>query len=264
MYDKQKRRIILAAMCIIPAAIIIGLVWIVWGGVSNPAGRKCIGEISTPHGFERVSVEEGSFGDYLRHVPLQRRGAHMRYYNGKIAYGQYFGYAVLDMPMISNAEQCADAVMRMRAEYLWSIGQYGRIHFHAVSGRDQKYSSGADRTSFENYLTKVFDCSNTTSLRREMKPKDIQHVAPGDVFVYESPGQGLYGHAVLVADVAYNVKTGQTALMLVQSSTPALTMHIIRDIFHPIRSPWVILDETCDCVVVSGIHFGKDDLREWQ
>ena len=43
----------------------------------------------------------------------------MHYYDGSLAYGQYFGYAVLDLPMISGIEQCADGVMRMRAEYLF-------------------------------------------------------------------------------------------------------------------------------------------------
>lgn len=259
----SKKRVILGIIYISLAVIVLGIVWMVWGGVSNPGGRKTVGEISPPRGFERVAVEDGSFGEYLRSIPLQKRGAHIRYFNGKIAYGQYFGYAVLDVPMLSNIEQCADAVMRMRAEYLWTNRQFEQIHFHTVSGMDQKYSGGADRVMFENYLRMVFDCSNTKSLRREMKPKSVYNMAPGDVFVYESPGPGRYGHAVLVIDVALNNRTGQTAIMLAQSSTPALTMHIIRDILHPITSPWVILDETSDSVAISGIQFGKDDLREW-
>ena len=236
----------------------------VWGGISNPAGRGNIGDISTPGGFVRVPVEADSFGEYLRHVRLQKRGSHMKYFNGKIAYGQYFGYAVLDVPMLANSEQCADAVMRMRAEYLWENRQYGQIHFQTVSGKEQRYDGGPDRDAFERYLMTVFDRSNTTSLRKEMKPKDINIVAPGDVFVYESPRPGLYGHAVLVVDVAHNARTGQTAIMLAQSSTPALTMHIIRDILHPVRSPWVILGNSTEGVSISGIHFGKDDLRSWQ
>lgn len=260
--SRGKKRILIA-FCIIPAILLLGIVWIVWGGISNPAGRGCIGEISTPKGFERVAVDAGSIGEYIRRIPLQKRGSHMKYFDGRIAYGQYFGYAVLDIPMLSSIEQCADAVMRIRAEYLWESGQYGQIHFHSVSGKNQKYGGGSDRNSFEAYLRKVYGNSNTTSLRREMSPKDIRDIAPGDVFVYESPRPGFYGHAVLVADVARNYRTGQTAVMLAQSSTPALTMHIIRDILHPFHSPWVILDDSSDGVFISGIYFGKDDLREW-
>ena len=262
MCKRKKKAIVF--VCLIPAIILLGIIWMVWGGISNPAGRGNIGDISTPGGFVRVPVEADSFGEYLRHVRLQKRGSHMKYFNGKIAYGQYFGYAVLDVPMLANSEQCADAVMRMRAEYLWENRQYGQIHFQTVSGKEQRYDGGPDRDAFERYLMTVFDRSNTTSLRREMKPKDINNVAPGDVFVYESPRPGLYGHAVLVVDVAHNARTGQTAIMLAQSSTPALTMHIIRDILHPVRSPWVILGNSTEGVSISGIHFGKDDLRSWQ
>ena len=78
------------------------------------------------------------------------------------------------LPMLSNMEQCADAVMRMRAEYLWDKGRYDSIHFHSVSGVDQRYSGGSDRKAFENYLRRVFDNSNTSSLRRELKEKPFQ------------------------------------------------------------------------------------------
>ena len=96
-----------------------------------------------------------------------------------------------------------------------------------------------------------------------MKPNAFANIVPGDVFVYESPGAGYYGHAVLVVDVAINKKTGQKAIMLAQSSTPALTMHIIRDFLHPIRSPWIVLDDTTDELSISGIHFEMSDLRSW-
>ena len=261
--SKRFRRIIAAAAISPVILIIVMAAWLIWGGVSNPAGRKTIGEITPPRGYESVSVAPESFGAFIKDFPLQGRGAHMRYYNGKLAYGQSFGYAVLDLPMLSNMEQCADAVMRMRAEYLWDKGRYDSIHFHSVSGVDQRYSGGSDRKAFENYLRRVFDNSNTSSLRRELKKKPFQDISPGDVLVYESPGPGHYGHAVLVADVAVNHRTGKKALMLAQSSTPALTMHIIRDILHPIRSPWVIIEDTDQDIFISGIRFQSSDLRTW-
>lgn len=259
----KKPRKFLLWISAIPAVLLVGMAWILWGGVSNPAGRKTIGEISAPAGFERVEVPQGSFGAFIREFPLKRRGSHMRYYNGKLAYGQYFGYAVLDLPMISDIEQCADAVMRMRSEYLWSKGLYSSIHFHSVAGKDMRYGGGADRVAFEKYLRRVYDSANTASLRKYMNKKDFKDIAPGDVLVYEAPSAGVYGHAVLVADVAVNPKTGRKALMLAQSSTPALTMHITRNIFHPFRSPWVVIDDSDDAISISGIRFKKTDLRGW-
>lgn len=256
------KRILLCVLAL-PALLILGIAWVLWGGISNPAGRECIGQIRPPRGFERVAVAKDSFGGFIREFPLQKRGSHMRYYNGNLALGQYIGYAVLDLPMLANTEQCADAVMRMRAEYLWSKEKYPLIHFHSVSGKDQKYTGGANRNAFEKYLRNVYGNSNTSSLFREMKPKPFEEIVPGDVLVYEAPDSQSYGHAVLVADVAYNEKTGETAILLAQSSMPALTMHIIRDVLHPINSPWVIVDNDDVGIFVSGIQFYKFDLREW-
>ena len=254
---------IVAGILLIMVILIALAAFLAWGGVSNPAGRRCIGEISAPIGFERVAVKEGSFGEFIREFPLQKRGSHMKYFNGNTALGQYWGYAVLDLPMLSSTEQCADAVMRMRAEYLWKIGRYNSIHFQSVTGENQKYGSGSDRKAFENYLRKVYANSNTTSLSRELPSKSFKDIEPGDVFVYESTNPNYYGHAVLVADVAHNPRTGKIAIMLAQSSTPALTMHIIRDMFHPVRSPWVILDSSAEGFSISGIHFEMSHLKEW-
>ena len=260
--SKRKKTIILL-LTAFPVTLLVAASWLIWGGISNPGNRKTIGDISVPRGFERIEVASGSFGEFIRSFPLKERGSHMTYYNGKMALGQYFGYAVLDLPILSDIEQCADAVMRMRAEYLWDKGAYDSIHFHSVSGKDQRFAGGQDRDEFERFLRKVYGNSNTTSLKREMKTKSLKDIVPGDVFVYESPGAGYYGHAVLVVDVAINKKTGQKAIMLSQSSTPALTMHIIRDMLHPIQSPWVILDDSAEGVFISGIHFDIEDLREW-
>lgn len=259
----ERLRKILLWISAIPAVLAVGMAWVLWGGVSNPAGRKTLGEIAVPAGFERVEVPQGSFGAFIREFPLRPRGSHMRYFSGRLANGQYFGYAVLDLPMISDIEQCADAVMRMRGEYLWNTGQYELIHFHSVEGKDMRFSGGADREALENYLRRVYASANTASLRKYMSEKDFKDVAPGDVLVYEAPSAGVYGHAVLVADVAVNPKTGKTALMLAQSSTPALTMHVVRNTLHPFKSPWVVVDDSDDAISISGIRFKKTDLRGW-
>ena len=259
---KTRHKILLAVLAI-PVLISAMGAWVVWGGISNPAGRSTIGEIRPPLGYTRVEVPEGSFGAYVRAFLLQKRGSHMVYYDGQTAYFQLIGYAVLDIPMISDQEYCADAVQRIRSEYLWSKGRYGDIHFHALSGKDMYYSGGADRKAFERYLRRVYGNSSTVTLRKYMKQKDFGDVAPGDVLVYTAHSPNSYGHAVLVADVAVNPRTGKKALMLVQSSMPALTPHVIRNVLHPRDSPWVIVNESDKEITLSGIHFQKTDLRTW-
>ena len=215
-------------------------------------------------GFQRVEVEPGSFGAYLRGFPLQGRGSHMKYYDGTLAYGQYFGYAVLDLPMISENEQCCDAVQRMRSEYLFSKGRYSDIHFESFQNGTMQYRGGADHEALHKYLRKVYGASNTSSLRHELAKKPFAEIAPGDVLVYEADRNHPVGHAVLVVDVAVNPNNGRKAIMVAQSSMPTLSIHIVRDILNPVRSPWVSLDDENETVFISGICFGKDDLRGWQ
>ena len=51
----------------------------------------------------------------------------MKLYTGGNARFQWLSAAVIDMPMLSNAEQCADMPMRLRSEYLFSQGRYSEI-----------------------------------------------------------------------------------------------------------------------------------------
>ena len=67
---------------------------------------------------------------------------------------QSLNYAVVDIPLISNAEQCADVCIRLRAEYLYKTGQYNSIRFKDVNGNTMKYSGGTSRKAFNNYLRK--------------------------------------------------------------------------------------------------------------
>ncbi len=244
--------------------LVIGAIaWVLFGGISNPANRKTIGEIRPPAGYERVEVPDGGFGNYIREFPLKKRGSH-HYYDGSLALMQYWGYAVLDLPMLSNTEQCADAVMRLHSEYLWSKGAARQVHFRNYGGNDLYYTGGSrDRKAFEKYLRHIYDVSNTGTLRIQMKRKQWKDIAPGDVLVYPAADSQSSGHAVLVADVAFNKRTGKKAIMLAQSSTPALTMHVLRDFLHPLKSPWVIIDDNTKRFFISGIVFKEQDLRTW-
>ena len=165
--------------------------------------------------------------------------------------------------MISEYEQCCDAVKRMRSEYLFSKGRYADIHFESFKNGTMRYGGGGNHEALHNYLRKVYGASNTSTLRHELKKKLLSEIAPGDVLVYEADKDNSVGHTVLVADVAVNPKTGKKAVMIVQSSSPALTMHIVRNIMNPIRSPWTIVDEDGGMVYISGIWFTADDLRGW-
>ena len=109
--------------------------WILFGSkTSNPNNYKTIGNIPSSWGYECVSGEDVAYTDYLRNLPLKGRGLKVQLYAGGDGRFQSLNHAVVDMPLLSNAEQCADVCMRLRAEYLFNTGQYGRIRFQNVNG----------------------------------------------------------------------------------------------------------------------------------
>ena len=131
---------------------------------------------------------------------MKPKGCKVQLYTGGNAHFQTMNYAVVDLPMLSNAEQCADACIRLKAEYLYQTGQYNKIKFQDVNGQSLRYSGGASREAFYRYLRRLYGVASTFSLCRS--PVHWQ-ISPRDVFVYAGNGRFL-GHAVFVVDVAVN------------------------------------------------------------
>ena len=244
----------------------LGYVWAWFGSkATNPHNYPSIGEIPVPFGYERVKGGDASFAAYLRSLPLAKKGTKVMLYTGDTANYQFLGYAVLELPLLSNAEQCADACMRLRAEHLFHHGRYGEIHFNDVNGNTLQYTGGSSRKAFENYLKKVYDVANTFSLSRELQQRPLGEVQPGDLFVYaaaDRPGN-QYGHAVMVVDVARHPRSGRKVLLLAEGNTPARSIHLLRNSGHPFRSPWFALDETADRLRFSVFRFKPEELRHF-
>src|SRR5688572_2671600 len=102
---------------------------------------KTIGDLSLPDGYRRVAQTPGSFGAWLRQIPLKKDKT-VYLYNGEKKANQSAQYAVLDIPVgKKDLQQCADAVMRLYAEYQYSRAQYQQISFNATDGTTMDYSS---------------------------------------------------------------------------------------------------------------------------
>lgn len=84
------------------------------------------------------------------------------------------------------------------------------------------------------YLLPVFSYAGTLSLSREVQPVPLAQVRPGDVLAHG----GRPGHAVLVADVATNARTGQRYILLAQSYMPAQNIHLLRNVDQPALGTW--------------------------
>lgn len=237
--------------------------WVLYGSkTSNPNNKKTIGDITCPWGYERISGSDAAYTNYLRSLPLKPKGAKVQLFTGGDARFQSLSYAVVDMPLLSNAEQCADVCMRLRAEYLYNTGQYGRIRFQDVNGKTMSYGGGNSRKSFERYMKNLFGVASTFSLSREMKTRRLADMQPGDVFVYPARNGHQYGHAVMVVDVAVS-KNGKKAFLLAEGNTPAREIHVMRNFANPFRSPWFMLDEDASNLLLSVFHFKATELKHF-
>ncbi len=264
---KFVKRLFLAMLLLGIIAVGAGL-WLCFGSkTSNPHNYNTIGDIPTPWGYERIPGEDKAYSQFLRSMSLKPRGTKVQLFTGGDARLQILSYAVVDMPLLSNAEQCADVCMRLRAEYLFQTGQYNRIHFRDVNGNTMRYSGGGSRKALEAFLRRVYGVASTFSLSRELKQRRLAEVQPGDVFVYaavDRPGNQKYGHAVMVVDVAFNKFTGKRAILLAEGNTPARDIHVMRNLLNPIRSPWIVLDEDAKSFRISVFRFKADELKHFE
>ena len=145
----MKKVLIIVFACII-------LLLVLCFGTTNQQGYSCIGDIPTPKGYERMNTPEG---DFLRSLPLRPKGIKVTLYTGEKASLQSLAYAVIDLLLLSNAEQCADVCMRLRAEYLFKLGRYNEIHFQSVNGETLYYRGGSSRDELERYLRRLYEGS---------------------------------------------------------------------------------------------------------
>jgi len=212
--------------------------------------------IQPPTGFSRERLTKGSFGEWLRRLPLRPGCPPVHLYDGRLKGNQSAHYAVVDIDVgRKDLQQCADAVIRLRAEYLYSRGLEEAIAFHfssgdlaewwkwrggerpRVRGNEVSWSKTAEPDAsyknFRKYLDVVFTYAGSASLSNELESaKDPAAVEIGDVFIRG----GFPGHAVLVVDVAMNA-AGERMFLLAQSYMPAQEIHILRNLRSPL-SPW--------------------------
>jgi len=160
-----------------------------------------IDQIPAPTGYKRMQQETGSFGDWLRKLPL-KDDKRVFLFDGRLKRNQSAQFAVVDIPVgKKDLQQCADAIMRLRAEYFYNRKEFDSIDFCDNNKTHYRLNANADRQEFNRYLEKVFSYCGTLSLENHLKPvKDIHVLEPGDIFIKG----GSPGHAVIIVDVAIN------------------------------------------------------------
>lgn len=223
---------------------------------AHASGAETLERIAPPGGFERLRVEKGSFAGWLRGLPLKPGRGEVRLHDGRLKPNQQAHAAVIDIdPGTRDLQQCADAAMRLRAEYLRSTGvddlcfrftsgdvaswRRWREGFRPkVDGNKVRWERSAKRDggyrSFRSFLDQVFLYAGSASLSRDLKKVPLEQLEAGDIFL-----QGGYpGHAVVVLDVARD-PAGRTAFLLGQSYMPAQDVHVLRNpAAEDDESPW--------------------------
>lgn len=246
-----------------------------------PEGSTVETRYSTPEGFKRVEVKENSFGQFLRNQKLKPYGEKVLYYNGREKSSRGVYDSVMDVDIGDrDLHQCADAIMLLRGEYLYSIGAYDEIKFKFVSGFTAEYSKwiegyrikvegnevnyykGAEPSNtyedFRKYMNMVMAYASTLSLEKELEPVDIEDMEIGDVFIIG----GSPGHGVIVVDMAIN-EIGEKIFILAQSYMPAQQTQILINPKDKSITPWYSLKDKEKLITPEWV-FELDTLRRFK
>lgn len=152
-----------------------------------------------------------------------------------------------------DLQQCADALIRLRAEYLFSQQRFEEIRFRFTDGTLYPFSAylhgrrpvpDGNRVRFittqassftyrhlRNYLDLVYAYAGTISLARELKQTETFTI--GTVVI--TPGSP--GHCLIITDMAIT-PAGDTLHKLVEGFSPAQSIYVLRNGEEPQLGFW--------------------------
>ncbi len=228
--------------------------------VKIPIADNVTTRFKTPAGYHHIQPASATFGEYLQGLPLKPVGTPTKTYKGNVAQTDVFTAAVVDISVGNeDLQQCADAVMRLRGEYLYHQKRYNEIAFHFESGFLCDYIHYANGYRYHNdrwilkakkdysyetfmrYMKLVFAYAGTLSLQKELKPvSNVNDLKAGDVFIKG----GSPGHCFIVMDVVESDQH-KKQFLLAQSFMPAQNLQVLQ--YN--GNPWFNLD------VKSGIWY---------
>lgn len=238
--------------------------------------------ISLPQGFNYVEEDDSVYSNWLLDLKLKESKI-VYLYNGKLKSNQDVQYGVLNIDIgKKDLIQCADAAMKLKADYLFEKHLYDQIKFLTTSGNEVSFESwlkgmrwkaqGAKlvaynihkgerniQLEYNSFMEFVFSYCGTYSLSKQLKAvNDSKSLQPGDIFVYG----GFPGHAVTVMAVAKN-NTGKIIFLLSQGYMPAQDIHILKNYADPELSPWYALSDVYPLYTPEW-RFNKGSLKRWQ
>lgn len=233
-----------------------------------------------PLGYNRIKNSNRSFGSFLQQLELAPFGTKILDFKGNPIPNQNSHVGIVNYDIGNrDLQQCADAIIRLRAEYLFDMKRYEDIEFKFTSGHNYRwldYANGIrpivrgnqvtfrknaslDRSysSFRKYLDVVFMYAGTISLNRDLNRVNRRNgLEIGDVIV--KPGSP--GHAVIVVDKANN-SNGDAVYLLCEGYTPAQSIHILDSKERGI-APWFKINRSGP-ISSERYHFINPNIRRF-
>ena len=220
----------------------------------------------TPAGFRRIALSHGSFGAWLRNLPIRTDRTHVLSYADDPLSRPSAAVVLMDVGQ-RDLQQCADSAIRLHAEFLWHAGRASRAGYHFTSGDLSKWTDwqrgerfklrgrGVDRVSgkarsnthksYRRWLDLIFTYAGTLSLHRDTDAVGTRPYAPGDTFLLG----GSPGHAVVLLDIAQN-GDGDTLGLIGQGFMPAEDFHVLKDSgSHVVDGVWFKLPKEMDAPI---------------
>ena len=224
---------------------------------NHTSGETIAKSIETPSGYSRINFQAGSFEDFLRNLPLKKRGSQVFLFNKDLKDNQDAHERVVDIDTgDKNLQQCADAIMRLVAEYHYFKGKESNISFHLANRQILSYSmfqknkrpyiknnklfwkqtekQKSKRESFYEYLNFLFTYAGSVSLPYDTYKIHLGEAQSGDILL--DPGSP--GHAIMIVDTAIHKETKEKIFLLLQSYMPAQDMHVLKNPKNIKLSPW--------------------------
>jgi hypothetical protein len=220
--------------------------------------------------------DEKSWSYFLQHLPivdspvLDYRGKPVPYQD------KHIGVIPYDIGK-ADLQQCADALMRLRAEYLFTQNRYNEIGFHFTGGQYYSWSdycrgkkpvpSGNDirfiqadaksktHASLRSYLDIVYTYASTISLAKELKKTGDFEI--GTVVIHP----GSPGHCFIIIDERTDSQ-GKKLFKLAEGYTPAQSIYVLRNLEESEKTPWHHLGK--GVIETASYRFDNYELKKFE
>ena len=199
-----------------------------------------------------LSHDEGTWQYFLQNLPVLN-GPILNYRGQPISH-QSKNAGIINYDVGSqDLQQCADALIRLRSEYLFQQKSYNEIGFHFTNGdfyswkdyskgkrpevkgnKVKYYQTNNSELSYKNlrsYLDIVYAYAGTISVANELK--DAKDFSVGTVII--TPGSP--GHCCIIIDETVSGEN-KKFYKLVEGFTPAQSIYIVSNPYDKEISPW--------------------------